>query len=194
MPTWRVKNAGKHNPKLGIREYSESFKETDYFKFFNNLINDTRLIDVMKKKGYKGKFVLHPAHICQAIDFKGNDTIYVETNVADYQKEFKENKLMITDYSSVSYDFAYLKKPLIYAQFDADTFFEGQAYDKGYFDDERDGFGPVCYNYEDTVNQIIKYIENDCKMEEKYEKRVNDFYYRFDTDNCKRVYNEILKL
>ena len=106
----------------------------------------------------------------------------------------KENKLMVTDYSSVSYDFAYLKKPVIYAQFDIDTFFEGHTYTKGYFDDERDGFGPVCYNYEDTVNSIIKYIENDCKMDEKYEKRVNDFYYRFDTDNCKRVYKAILKI
>ncbi|MEX6101942.1 CDP-glycerol glycerophosphotransferase family protein [Mammaliicoccus sciuri] len=33
---------------------------------------------------------------------------------------FKESKLMITDYSSVAFDFSFLEKPVIYYQFDRD--------------------------------------------------------------------------
>ena len=126
-------------------------------------------------------------------DFKENRLIEVKENI-DYQGTFSESSLLITDYSSVAFDFAYLKKPIIYTQFDIDTFFEGQVYDKGYFEYERDGFGPVCYDYETTVKTIIEYIEKDCVIEDKYIKRINDFYAYNDKNNCKRVYEEILKL
>ena len=92
------------------------------------------------------------------------------------------------------FDFAYLKKPVIYTQFDLDTFYAEHLYEKGYFDYERDGFGPVCFDYESSVNEIVKYIQNDCKMEDKYIQRINRFYTFTDKNNCKRVYDEILKM
>ena len=49
---------------------------------------------------------------------------------------------MLTDYSSVAFDFAYLRKPIVYAHFDKEAFFSGEhSYTAGYFDYERDGFG-----------------------------------------------------
>ena len=91
-------------------------------RFYNNIINDKRLLDVLKKKGYKAKFCIHPSFEKQVIDFKPNKYITVSKNLPDYQKEFKQNALLITDYSSVAFDFAYLKKPVIYTQFDRSTF------------------------------------------------------------------------
>ena len=101
----------------------------------------------------------------QIKDFQDNDTICLVRDGIDYQEEFQKNALLITDFSSVAFDFAYLKKPVIYAQFDRDTFFQGQVYDKGYFDYERDAFGPVCYDYEATVHTIIRYVENGCRLD-----------------------------
>lgn len=40
---------------------------------------------------------------------------------------------------------------------------------------------------------IIKAIENDCVIEE-YLQRINEFYAYNDKNNCKRVYEEILKI
>lgn len=122
MPTWR-KNIAKEPIKgTSLREYDDNFKNTQYFKFYNNIINDKRLLDVLKKKGYKAKFCIHPSFEKQVIDFKPNKYITVSKNLPDYQKEFKQNALLITDYSSVAFDFAYLKKPVIYTQFDRSTF------------------------------------------------------------------------
>jgi len=126
--------------------------------------------------------------------FKENSTFKVVSGFADYQTIFKEANLLVSDYSSVAFDFAYLKKPVVYAQFDKKTFMENHIYTQGYFNDKLNGFGPVTDDYEDTVNEIIKYIENDCKMEDKYLKRVDSFYKYIDKNNCKRVYEEILKL
>lgn len=193
MPTWRKNIALNTIPGSSEREYDDKFKNTEYFLFYNKLINDNRIIDVLKKNGYKAKFCVHPSFLAQIDDFQGNE--YVEIiHKTEYKKEFCENSLLITDYSSVAFDFAYLHKPVIYTQFDVDTFFEGHTYDKGYFDYERDGLGPVCYDYEDTVREIIKTIESDCILDEKYNDRINKFFAYTDKNNCKRVHNEILKM
>ncbi len=191
LPTWRKALANSIDPSTGKRIYNPNFRNTDYFKFYHGLIHDKRLLDCMKKHGYTGKFCLHINHMEQLGDFTGNDIIHIQNEELNYQKEFLENALMLTDYSSVAFDFAYMKKEVVYAQFDREQFFEEQTYDEGYFDYERDGFGPVCYTYEDTVLKLIEAIERDAKMEPEYEKRVEAFYYKTDQKNCERVYNAI---
>jgi len=194
IPTWRRELANEINPKTGVREYSSYFKKSGFFKFYNSLINDSRLLDCMKKHGYTGKFCLHTNHEMQSRDFTKNDVIHINTELLDYQNEFIENDLMLTDFSSVAFDFAYMKKPVIYTHFDKERFFSGQVYDEGYFKYEQDGFGPVCYDYQSTVDALIRYIENDCVLEPDYLERINNFYFATDTNNCKRVYEEIITL
>ena len=96
--------------------------------------------------------------------------------------------MMITDFSSVFFDFAYLKKPVIYYQPNDDY-----HYGDGYFDYETMGFGPVINEEEDLFNEINSYISKDCSMEEKYKNRVKNFFKYTDKNNCKRTYEWILK-
>ena len=192
LPTWRKNITGPVIDEGSVRDYSDTFKNTDYFEFYNSLINDEKLIDAMRKHGFNGEFYVHPSFSSQAIDFSGNDAITVVKEEADYNKLFRESALMVTDFSSVAFDFAYLKKPIIYSQFDRETFFEGHLYDEGYYSDEEDGFGPVCYTYKDTLDEIIRYIENGCKLKPKYEQRIDEFFFRTDKKNCERVYQCIL--
>ncbi|MDT9414117.1 CDP-glycerol glycerophosphotransferase family protein [Escherichia coli] len=46
-----------------------------------------------------------------------------DLSTGSIQTAFKDADLLITDYSSVAFDIAYMKKPIIYFQFDSDTFF-----------------------------------------------------------------------
>lgn len=194
MPTWRADIAGKIDNAIGKRISNSEFAKSEYFNFYNNLINDDRILKALNDNGYKGTFVVHPSHISDAKKFKGNSTIKVETEAADYSTIFRNNRLLVTDYSSVAFDFAYLKKPIIYTQFDKEEFFKKHISSPGYFDYDNLGFGPVKYNYEDTVKEIIRQIEHDCKMDKEYIKRVDGFYKYHDRNNCKRVYEEIIKL
>ncbi len=194
MPTWRQSLSGKNNVTKGTRDYNPLFKESQYFKFYNKLINDEKILEVMRKKGYTGIFVIHPSHMENHIDFQENDIFKVIHGFADYQTIFKESNLLVSDYSSVTFDFAYLKKPVIYTQFDKEEFYKSHIYDEGYFNDKRDGFGPVCNNYEDTVSTIVNMLKNDCKLEKKYENRIKNFFKYDDHNNCKRVYEAIKKI
>jgi len=192
MPTWRNYIKIESTKGSSHREYSNAFKHTYYFDYYNKMINDANIIETMKKYGYTGEFYVHPLFEEQYRDFEGNDIIRVVGGIADYQKAFRENALLVTDYSSVAMDFAYLKKPVVYCQFDIEKFYGTHTYSKGYFDYEEAGFGPVCYDYESAVKTIIKYVENDCLEERKYADRVDDFFAYTDRKNCERVYNAIV--
>ncbi|MGN0393934.1 MAG: CDP-glycerol glycerophosphotransferase family protein, partial [Coprococcus sp.] len=194
MPTWRKNLASAVDAATGKRTYLKGFTDSDYYKFYQKLISDERLLDTLKKKGYTGKFVVHPSNGENAKDFVGNDVISICYDGINYQEEFVKNALLITDYSSVAFDFAYLRKPVIYTQGDREEFFAEHTYDEGYWDYKEDGFGPVCESYEATVDEIIKAVNNDCAIDEQYAKRINRFYDAFDNNNCQRVYEAIREL
>ena len=101
-----------------------------------------------------------------------------------------QSSLLVTDYSSVSFDFAYMKKPIIYTQFDYDEY-RKKHYKKGYFDYILDGFGPVCSDIGVCIDNIIEEIKDGCKIKKKYLKRIQKFFAFFDRKNNERIYNII---
>ena len=114
---------------------------------------------------------------------------------AQYRDIYAQSNLVITDYSSACFDFAYLRKPIVYCQFDREEFFAGEhVYTKGYFDYERDGFGEVEYDLESTVDRIIEYMENGCQLKDKYRERIDKFFAFNDQNNCQRVYEKIIEM
>lgn len=194
MPSWRKSIQGSYDVDTGASVYFDGFKDTNYFQFYNSLINDKRLSACMEKHGYKGVFALHPGHYKQYVDFEQNEYFTILGEEFSYQQQFISCALMVTDYSSVAFDFAYLNKPVIYARFDEEEFYAGQKYGHGYFDFEKDGFGPVCRDLETTVDELIHYIENGCMLEKKYQEHIERFYQYRDADNCKRVLEAVLNL
>ena len=39
----------------------------------------------------------------------------------------------------------------------------------------------------------VEYIENDCKLKEKYKKRIDNFFAYFDKNNCERIYDKMIE-
>ena len=192
MPSWRSLLVPNIIPGTQRREYNPEFKDSEYYKFYDRLLNDKKLLDVLKEKNLKIKFCVHPSFRAQFKDFIGND--YVEFAIdVNSQYETLSSKMLVTDYSSAACDFAYLNKPVIYANFDLDHIYDVHYYNKGYFDYDRDGFGPNCQSYDETLKEIIKVINNNFKVEEKYKKRMKNFFFYRDNKNCERIYNEIIK-
>ena len=193
-PTWRVGIGGKWLEEEQTYGYAESFKDSEFFRFYNELLSDERVLREMRIKGYKGRLRLHPRARLQAVDFVENDVFAVETEAAPYAEEVARTSLLLTDYSSIAFDYAYVNIPCIYAQFDKQEFYANHGYRRGYFNFEEDGFGPVCYDYESTVQAILDLLDRDCVMDEVYKKRVEGFFAYRDDKNCERIYEEILKL
>ena len=195
MPTWRRYLMAGLDNSTGVWKESVSFITSDYFDFYNRLINDERLLSAAAAKGYTVCFMPHPNTITKIDCFKKDERVrFLSINDA-YKDVYAQSNLVLTDYSSAVFDFAYLGKPIVYTHFDKEEFFAGEhVYTQGYFDYERDGFGEVVYDYEATVDMLIEYIENDCRLKDKYRKRIDGFFAYTDRNNCNRILEKILKL
>ncbi len=190
-PTWRMQAAVPVRTSEGVqREYNPLFKQSTYYKVFNSLINDERLIDAAKKYGYKIKYVLHPIVSSQVEDFDKNEYVDIVPAVGDmsYEKMFCESSLMVTDFSGIQFDFAYMRKPLVYLHHKDIP----QHYEEGTFFYDTMAFGEICHDNDELIDLLCEYMENDCKMKEEYVKRADDFFYYDDHNNCERIYNEMI--
>lgn len=194
-PTYRKSLVRMKTDRIGRRMYDPNFKTTYYREFYNNVINDQRIIQTLRKHNMKGEFYLHPVFSEQWRDFDENEVFKVMQFPYDYTSAFRRANILVSDYSSVMFDFAYLKKPVLYAQFDRDTFFEGQTYTKSdFFDDREDGYGEVYDDYETLIEGIIETIEQGAEMKRLYRDRVDNFFYKVDKHNSKRIYDAIIAM
>ena len=194
MPTWRKYLSTSHPDNPEVTLVKDGFEESEFFKFYNNLINNEKLIEVAKKAGYTICFMPHP-NIMNNLDvFEHNPFVKFFGTEKPYREIYAQSNLVITDYSSSVMDFAYLRKPIVYCQFDKEEFFSGDhVYVKGYFEYERDGFGEVTYDLDTLVDTIIDYINNDCKLKNIYKERMDKFFAYKDKKNCERLFNRLME-
>ncbi len=196
MPTWRSYLAGNFDVAKDSRALKEGFENSSYCKMYQEVFSDIRLHQAAQKHQYQIRLMLHPTMPRECIEYFGcNDCIEILDRDTRYRDLFADSKLVVTDYSSAVFDFAYLRKPVLYYQQDVDEFFSGKhTYDKGYFDYERDGFGEVEYTTENLINRIIEYMQSGCQLKEVYKDRIEKTFPYNDKENCRRVYEEIVKL
>ncbi|MFD0869524.1 bifunctional glycosyltransferase/CDP-glycerol:glycerophosphate glycerophosphotransferase [Paenibacillus residui] len=193
MPTYRLNVV---QPSWLPKSVPDSvFINSEFYARLQSFINNEHLIQTLEKNDYKLVFYPH-YEVQQYLKYfstVSDRVIIANKNEYDVQRLLKESQLLITDFSSVFFDFAYMEKPVIFYQFDRNSFFE-QHYRKGYFDYERDGFGPICEQEEDLVNKVEYYFENDFKLDDKYISRLDDFFELRDRNNCNRIFKAIKNL
>ena len=173
-PTWR----------LQIHD-EESLISSEYYESLTGILNNPVLMDFLSENGYTLKFKPHPELIKYLDKIPVGENVEISVNES-YSKLFGESSILITDFSSVYFDFAYLKKPVIYYQPNDDY-----HYDEGYFDYETMGFGEVIVSESKLFDKIKYYFLNDFQMEDVYLERVECFFKYTDRNNCKRVYEWI---
>ena len=180
MPTWRL-----------WLNYTNNFKETLYFKRWNNILNNEFLKEYIEKNNITLVFYPHFEIQKYLNCFTKNSDNIIIADFAHYdvQQLLKDSKLLVTDYSSVYFDFAYMNKQSVYYQFDEDEFLK-KHYSKGYFDYYTMGFGPVVKEENLLVKKIIDLYEE----KENYLERINNFFPVRDFNNCKRIFDLIKKL
>ena len=198
-PTWRASLVGSTLGLGNNREVKDSFLVSEYKKAWESFLNSSKLKEITETYSCKVVFFPHAnmlpyvtngfLSIPEHVEVRSND------GSTSIQNSFCEASACITDYSSVSSEMAYLHKPCLYYQFDKDDFYSGgQFYAKGYFDYERDGFGPVVDNENDLLAELEKLAARDFKPDDVYKKRMEETFAFRDGKCCERVYEAIMQL
>ena len=194
MPTWRLDICSPSYLKQ--KKYNDfRFTQSDYYKKILSLINNPVLQQLLEKYNCDFHFIPHP-EVTQYNKYftssLANVKIIAVENI-NLQEELIDSKLLITDYSSVFFDFAYMKKPVIFYQHDKDAFFS-QHYQKGFFDFEDHYFGDVITEENDMISKIENTMAKGFPFPEKAMKTHNIFFKKYDVNNCERIYEELTEV
>ena len=185
MPTWRewiYKDKG--------------FEQTQYAQQYANLLQSPQLNRILEDENID--LIFYPHHEIQRyIDFFRNLAISQHIIIADkqhydVQQLLKDASLLITDYSSVAFDVAYMRKPILYYQFDYQQF-RKEHYQQGWFE-YQNSFADVFTDEIEVVKAIKQYINTGFALKEHHAKYIEKLFPYHDNMNCDRIYNAIVNL
>ncbi|EGZ51262.1 CDP-glycerol glycerophosphotransferase family protein [Neisseria wadsworthii] len=196
MPTWRSSIVGEATGQGNVRKLNKNFMNTTYAKHWCQFLNSRALKEIAEKYNYQLVFAPH-ANIEPYLTLM-NIPNYIQIWKAangNIQSLFQTSTFMITDYSSVAFEMAFLGKTVLYYQFDKEEVFSGgHITQSGYFKYDQHGFGPVSETEDQLCNNILKVLENEGRPCEPYLSRIEKTFAFRDQNNCKRVYNAIKAL
>jgi CDP-glycerol glycerophosphotransferase (TagB/SpsB family) len=110
----------------------------------------------------------------------------------DLQEAIAASALLVTDYSSVCWDFLFLDRPVLFYQFDRDDFLEHTG---SYIDLGKDLFGPVADSAEEASAWVRKFIAEEFSAT-PYRPRMEAMkkfaFVQRDSKNCERLAQAVL--
>lgn len=174
MPTWR---AWLQDP--------DYFAESEYFQRWNSLLTSERLQSLMERYQLEPIFCLHPNMQQYSSHFRDAGIRVVVQGETDVQFLLKQSSMLITDYSSVAFDFAFLHKPVAYYQFDTRRFAQPHA------DPEKEFPGPVVADEDQLLDAIETAYASGGEMDRKYRERADRFLTNRDTNSRERIFHAI---
>jgi len=100
-------------------------------------------------------------------------------------------KMLITDYSSTSWDVFYQGKPVIFYQFDLNTYMEAHG---SYMDMTKELFGPRVEDLSSLYEQIDFYARKKFALEDQYAAMREGYFSHIDSNNSKRIVEAIKEM
>lgn len=183
MPTWR-------SWMDGVPE--KEFIESNYYKQYRQLLESEELHDILEKNNITLHFLLHPKFIDYSDKFviPGDRIQTHQFGEIKINEMLMESSLLITDYSSVVWEFFYMKKPVVFFQFDREQY---ERFQGSYMDLEHDLFGDSATDVEELLGYVQYYIDNDFTEKTQFGALRNKYFKYVDHNNSKRTFNEIRK-
>lgn len=183
MPTWRSWLEEKDD---------DFFCKSDYYQTYMHLFQNKELLELLKKNNTRMVFYIHPKLKEFMKSFHSESPLIqlIPFGQCPLNHLIMECSMLITDYSSVCWDVYYLEKPVIFYQFDSDLY---EKTNGSYMDMEHDLFGDRCIREDQLINAVRDYIQSDFHEKEKYKKMRKDLFAFRDHNNCRRIYDFIIK-
>lgn len=194
MPTWRMWLDSRYlKDPDELRERKQLFLESSYYHRIQELLCSPRLVAFLEDNDLRLVVYLHSYAQGYATEFQSTCSRITIAYESDYdvQDLLKRASYLITDYSSIVFDYAYMKKPCCYYQFDAEEFSQKQYAECDYYTYEQNGFGPIFFELDDVLDDMETSHANGFHMLQEYVERVNAFFPSFGTDHCRQTFEII---
>lgn len=137
------------------------------------------LLEYLNENNMKLKVYTHQLSKKILSNSKYADNIIILDKNTNLFEEIINSKILITDYSSICYDFMFQNKKVVFYQFDKDEYLK----EFGSYVNLDDFY----YKSNTSVEEVIKDLKTD------YIANTDDYFKFRDNQNCKRIYDRINK-
>lgn len=180
-PSWRSYLIGDIKENNEKRTGTDSkFLNSDYYKNISDFLSNKKLKEKLSENGIEFVVKLHPNFLStygHLIDFESENVVLAPPNV-----QLEDYSLFITDFSSFTFDYACLYRPIMYFVPDYMQFISGMnryreldlPWDKA--------FGNLTTDPESAVDEVIRIIDNDFLTDIVFRERMSSFY--LPLENC----------
>ena len=165
-PTWRDKDETSINNFLNVQEFYSKIPENTVIAIKNHHYQSWKKID----KRYADKIIL------------------LDSNT-EIEQLYHISDALITDYSSVMFDYSLLNKPMIFWVFDYETYVKNRGLN---FDFIAEAPGPVIFQQ----SELSKWIENFNSIPNEFSNKIQSFRNKFGQydsgDACEIILKKVL--
>jgi hypothetical protein len=196
MPTWRSslfdERALASTPaqRIAIAERSE------FVVNWRQVLNHPGLRELARQQGLQLGFFAHTnlVPVLQALKLPPEFRVF-RTGVDRFQPVIASTAAFVTDYTSVAFELAQLRRAIFYFQPDRERFYGGDHnWRPGYFDYDRDAFGPVARSTDELVAELLRSAQTAFRPDPVFVARMQHALPDADGGASERVYQAIRRM
>ncbi|MBT2218048.1 CDP-glycerol glycerophosphotransferase family protein [Virgibacillus dakarensis] len=174
--------------------YAPTWRDNDYYTIGKYKFSLKLDLAKIKEEFGNDYIVILRMHylVAESFDLRGlGDFVYDFSYYNDISDLYLISDLLITDYSSVFFDYANLKKPILFYTYDIESYRDKL---RGfYFDFEQEAPGPLLTTTEEIMYYLRLINNNQFQLDNEFEKFYNKFCYLEDGRASQRVIEAILE-
>lgn len=175
-----------HDKKVIL--YAPTWRDNEFYEKGKYKFNLKLDLDLMREKLGKEYVVILRMHylIAENLDLTNYHGFALDvSHHEDIRELYLISDLLITDYSSVFFDYANLKRPMIFFVYDIDEYRDTL---RGfYFEFENSAPGPLVKTTEECIDQIDKVMKPGYSLPSNFDYFYNTFCYLESGESSKRV-------
>ncbi|MBT2569874.1 CDP-glycerol glycerophosphotransferase family protein [Planococcus sp. ISL-110] len=173
----------------------EEFTESVYFKSTVGLLKHEGIQKLLTDHNLHLNIALHPFMKKFEKYFAGladneHGIKFLDFNHETIEYSIDHNDMLLTDITSVSWDFLYLNKPIIFYMFDQQEYLEKRG---AYLNMDTDLYGYKADSIDHVYDYLKKIVDEKITSNEWYPK-AKEYIDYFDQDNCKRLTKRVMNL
>jgi hypothetical protein len=198
--TWRPEYASPTIAGHQRRRENDAFGQSLYAQILGDIVCSRDLLDRLDEADVMLHILLHPnvaankdvvlRGLTELARSRGLENLFTRRVAVlaagidtSYDHELATGRVLITDYSGIQYDFAYMRKAIIYFHSAAMP----PQYGAGAMDYAEHGFGPITNDITELATAIVEIIDRGGSPLDYYRPRYDDFFAFRDAHSCERI-------
>lgn len=180
--------------RVYLRDPKLPIQETTYFKNILALVSSTKLQNILKARNINLNLALHHEvfrFLNEQVDSIGNIRLIPDAEIGSVKQKAS---LLITDYSSMCFDFMFKNRPVVFYRLDKDEPMLNNDRESKINNENVEAKNGELYNIsytaKDTVDIIERYINNNFTLEAENVAK-NDVFFAYRENICEKIINGI---